>query len=95
MKQTADGKLQLHFDFCEQGLTSFGKALTDFEIAGEDKLFHPAQARIQNDRNGVITVWSDAVKNPVSVRYACKNWAEGSIFNTQGLPASSFRTDNW
>lgn len=95
MKQTADGKLQLHFDFCEQGLTSFGKALTDFEIAGEDKLFHPAQARIQNDRNGVITVWSDAVKNPVSVRYAFKNWAEGSIFNTQGLPASSFRTDNW
>lgn len=95
MKQTADGKLQLHFDFCEQGLTSFGKALTDFEIAGEDKLFHPAQARIQTDRNGVITVWSDAVKNPVSVRYAFKNWAEASIFNTQGLPASSFRTDNW
>lgn len=95
MKQTADGKLQLHFDFCEQGLTSFGKPLTDFEIAGEDKLFHPAQARIHNDRNGVITVWSDAIKNPVSVRYAFKNWAEGSIFNTQGLPASSFRTDNW
>ncbi len=95
MKQTPDGKLQLRFDYCEQGLTSFGKPLSDFEVAGEDKVFHPAQARIQNDKNGIVTVWSDAVKNPVSVRYAFKNWAEASLFNTQALPASSFRTDEW
>ncbi|MEJ8819171.1 sialate O-acetylesterase [Lacibacter sp. H407] len=93
--KTANGRLMLTFDYCDQGLTSFGKPLTDFEIAGEDKIFYPAQAMIRNDKNGVLVVWSDAVKNPVSVRYAFKNWTEGSLFNTQGLPASSFRTDNW
>lgn len=95
LEKTANGRLMLTFDYCEQGLTSFGKPLTDFEIAGDDKIFYPAQAMIRNDKNGVLVVWNDAVKNPVSVRYAFKNWAEGSLFNTQGLPASSFRTDNW
>lgn len=95
LEKTANGRLMLTFDYCEQGLTSFGKPLTDFEIAGEDKVFYPAQAIIRTDKNGVIVVWNDVVKNPVSVRYAFKNWAEGSLYNTQGLPASSFRTDNW
>ena len=95
LQKMANGRLMLTFDYCDQGLTSFGKPLTDFEIAGEDKVFYPAQAMIRNDKNGVLVVWSDAVKNPVSVRYAFKNWAEGSLFNTQGLPASSFRTDSW
>lgn len=95
MKKTANGKLMLLFDYCEQGLTSFGKPLSDFEVAGEDRVFHAAEAMIQKDKNGVLLVWSDAVKDPVSVRYAFKNWAEGSLFNTQGLPASSFRTDDW
>jgi sialate O-acetylesterase len=95
MEKTANGRLMLTFDYCEQGLTSFGKPLTDFEIAGEDKVFYPAQAMIRNDKNGVLIVWNDSVKNPLSVRYAFKNWAEASLFNTPGLPASSFRTDNW
>lgn len=95
MQKTANGKLVLNFDYCDQGLTSFGKPLTDFEVAGEDHFFYPAQATINKDKTGVLIVWNDAVKNPVSVRYAFKNWAEGCLFNTQGLPASSFRTDNW
>ena len=85
----------LTFDHCEQGLTSFGKPFADFEIAGEDKVFYPAQAMIRNDKNRAVIVWNDTVKNPVAVRYAFKNWAEGSLFNTHGLPASSFRTDDW
>ncbi|HLO37492.1 MAG TPA: sialate O-acetylesterase [Lacibacter sp.] len=95
LEKTANGRLMLTFDYCEQGLTGFGKPLTDFEIAGEDKIFYPAQVMIRNDKNGVLVVWNDTVKNPVSVRYAFKNWTTGSLFNTQGLPASSFRTDNW
>lgn len=95
MQITNNGRIFLKFDYAEQGLSSFGKPLTDFEIAGEDKIFYPAQAKIQNDKNGQIVVWSDSVKNPLHVRYAFKNWAEGSLFNIQGLPASSFRTDNW
>jgi sialate O-acetylesterase len=95
MQQTGNGKVILTFDYSEQGLTSFGKPLTDFEIAGEDKIFYPAEAVIHKEKSGILTVWNDSVKNPVSVRYAFKNWAAGSLFNTQGLPASSFRTDNW
>lgn len=95
MQKTANGRILLTFGNCEQGLTSFNKPLTDFEIAGEDKIFYPAQAMINRDKNGVIVVWNDSVKNPISVRYAFKNWAEGCLFNTQGLPASSFRTDDW
>lgn len=95
MEKTVNGKLIVTFDYSEQGLTSFGKPLTEFEIAGEDKIFYPAEAMIQKEKSGSVVVWNDMVKNPVSVRYAFKNWAEGCLFNTQGLPASSFRTDNW
>lgn len=95
IRQVKDGRMTLFFDFCDQGLASFGKPLTDFEIAGEDKIFYPATAQINRDNPKLLMVWSDSVKNPVSVRYAFKNWAEASLFNTQGLPASSFRTDNW
>ena len=95
LEKTNNGRVMLTFDHCEQGLTSFGKPLADFEIAGEDKVFYQAQAMIRSDKNGAVIVWNDTVKNPVAVRYAFKNWAEGSLFNTQGLPASSFRTDDW
>ncbi|HLO79835.1 MAG TPA: sialate O-acetylesterase [Chitinophagaceae bacterium] len=89
------GRIIVTFDHSEQGLTSFGKPLSGFEIAGEDKVFYPAEAIVTKDKIGSITVWSDSVKNPVSVRYAFKSWAPASLFNTKGLPASSFRTDNW
>ncbi|HNR18117.1 MAG TPA: sialate O-acetylesterase [Chitinophagaceae bacterium] len=95
MEIKPEGKVWLTFNHCDQGLTSFGKPLADFEIAGEDKVFYPAEAKIVNDKNGIIVVSSSAVKNPVSVRYAFKSWAAGSLFNTQGLPVSSFRTDTW
>ena len=95
LQKNNNGKLNLTFTYCDGGLTSFGKPLTGFEVAGEDKVFYPAEAIINSDKIGMLTVWSDSVKNPVSVRYAFKNWAEGCLFNTQGLPASSFRTDDW
>ncbi len=95
MENTANGRMIVTFDHCEQGLTSFGKLLSGFEIAGEDKVFYPAEAIFTKDKNRSITVWSDSVKSPVSVRYAFKSWAQGCLFNSQGLPASSFRTDNW
>jgi len=69
--------------------------LKEFEIDGEDKVFYQAQAIFTKDKRASITVWNDRVKNPLSVRYAFKNWVVGNLYNTQGLPASSFRTDNW
>lgn len=77
------------------GLNTFGKPLSDFEIAGEDKVFYPAKAVFIKDKRDCITVFSDSVKNPVSVRYGFKNWVKGTLYNIQGLPVSSFRTDNW
>ena len=62
-----------------------------FEIAGEDRVFHPAKAWIERSK---VYVKSDAVTHPVAVRYAFKDWADGDLY-CDGLPVSSFRTDNW
>lgn len=84
--------VEIYFDNAVNGLSTFGKDLTGFEMAGADKEFYPATAKITS--NGV-TVLSEKVKHPVAVRYAFKDWVIGSLYNTEGLPASSFRTDSW
>jgi len=63
-----------------------------FTVAGEDKVFHPAKAWIVRSK---MYVKSEAVKKPVAVRYAFENYVEGDLFSTEGLPVSSFRSDNW
>ena len=75
------------------GLTSYNEEIVDFEVAGEDKVFHPAKAII--NRFCQVEVWSDEVSVPVAVRYGFKSWFDGNLYNTMGLPASSFRTDDW
>lgn len=62
-----------------------------FEVAGEDRVFHPAKTWIERSK---LYVKCDEVKKPVAVRYAFKDWADGDLF-CDGLPVSSFRTDNW
>jgi sialate O-acetylesterase len=84
--------VKLTFDNTLNGLTSFGKDLSCFEIAGANKMFYPAEAFIMG--NGVTLV-SKYVAVPVAVRYAFKDFIIGDLFNTEGLPASSFRTDDW
>jgi sialate O-acetylesterase len=93
MEVTVDGEATLFFDHLDLGLTFYDNEPAGFEIAGEDKIFHPAHAKINRDKT--LTVWSDFVTAPVAVRYAFKNCSEGTLFNTAGLPASSFRTDDW
>lgn len=90
--QIVKNKAVVTFDYAEMGLSSFGQELIDFEIAGEDKIFKPAKANLAN---GILEVTSDEVPNPVAVRYGWKNYVKGTLFNTAGLPASSFRTDDW
>lgn len=82
----------LSFDNAPMWLTSYGKELKNFEIAGEDKVFYPAKAEIKRSK---VVVSSDKVSKPVAVRYAFKDFAEGDLFSTEGLPLSSFRTDDW
>ena len=67
--------------------------LEGFEIAGEDKVFYPATAKIIKRKE--LFVQSDKVPKPVAVRYAWRNWVMGSLYDVNLLPASSFRTDTW
>ncbi len=86
------GKARVHFKNSEGGLKSSEKKLSCFLIAGEDKMFYQADAKI--DGNTVV-VSSKKVKEPVAVRFAWTNTAEPTLFNSAGLPASTFRTDDW
>lgn len=87
-----DGQLIVAFDHASNGLTTFGKELTGFEIAGENKVFYPATAWL---RSKSVVLSSPRVKKPVAVRYCFKDYAKGTLFGTDGLPVSSFRSDDW
>ena len=81
--------LEIDFDHKGSGLSTSGK-LEDFEIAGENKIFYPALAQIVNNK---VRVFSNLnVKYPKHVRYGWKNWVIGTLFNEEGLPASSFNS---
>ncbi len=88
-----DGKIRLHFTHTDGGLSSkSGELLGSFTIAGANKKFMPAQAKIDGD---CVVVWNPDIKKPVAVRYA---WADNpvcTLYNSAGLPASPFRTDTW
>ena len=87
-----DAGLNIKFKNADNGVYAYN-TLDGFEIAGNDKVFYPAKAKIL-DRKTVL-VSSDKVLTPVAVRYGWENWVLGTLFNTNLLPASSFRTDNW
>jgi sialate O-acetylesterase len=90
--ETEGSKMILSFDHASNGITSYGKPLTLFEVAGDDKVFYPAKATITTRG---LEVESNKVSKPVAVRYAFRDWVVGELYNNEGLPASSFRTDNW
>jgi sialate O-acetylesterase len=83
---------RVKFSFTENGLTAGGKPLQAFELAGSDRRFHPASARIEGD---TVVLTAPGVTAPVAVRYAWKNAPEANLFNGAGLPAAPFRTDSW
>ena len=84
--------IRIFFDYVLNGLESNGEELSHFEIAGEDKVFYPASATIESKS---VLVTSPDVANPLAVRYAFHNADEPNLFNKEGFPASSFRTDDW
>lgn len=89
-----NSKVYVKFTDSEMGVGPQGRNLKGFELAGEDKVFHPAQARTTKDCN-VIVISSEHVADPVAVRYAFRNHSEVSVYNAFGIPASPFRTDDW
>lgn len=92
MSVTNDGVVKLTFDHTPNGLTSFGKELNYFEVAGPGKRFFPAKAFITQEG---VSLFSPKVSKPIAVRYAFENFVVGDLFGVNGFPVSSFRTDDW
>lgn len=89
-----DGKIVLSFNHVDGGWRPFDvNTPVGFTIAGEDKKFVKAQAKILQD--GRIEVWSDQVSDPVAVRYAWANNPVCNMFTSNDLPLTPFRTDDW
>ncbi|HEX3145845.1 MAG TPA: sialate O-acetylesterase [Pyrinomonadaceae bacterium] len=89
------GKIVIRFDEAGRGLRiRDGSELNEFAIAGEDRKWVWAHAKIIG--RDTIEVWSESVKKPIAVRYAFNNNPRGpNLTNDTGLPAAPFRTDNW
>ncbi|MFC4222042.1 sialate O-acetylesterase [Flagellimonas marina] len=94
-EMTIEGsKVKLTFINDNGGLTNYGKGYNLFEIAGADKKFYPATVKYNPGQKALI-VFSPVVKNPVAVRYGFKDFVVGDLYNCYGIPAPSFRTDDW
>jgi sialate O-acetylesterase len=88
---TIDGtNAVLRFSHLGGGLVAKEGALKGFSVAGANKVFHPAHAKIVGD---TVVVSGVEASRPLSVRYGWANVPEGNLFNRVGLPASPFRTD--
>jgi sialate O-acetylesterase len=86
------GSVRLHFTHTVGGLIAKGGKLEQFQIAGADKKWVWADARIAGN---TVVVSSPAVPDPKEVRYAWQTNPTATLFNGAGLPASPFRTDSW
>jgi sialate O-acetylesterase len=87
------GKIVLSFDYIGKGLVIKERAgENNFMIAGKDSVFKKAVVKISGKQ---LIVWNPEISKPIAVRYAWSNTDEATLFNKEGLPASSFRTDSW
>lgn len=91
--RTAGNKVEVLLDNAQQGLSPW-VGIVGFEVAGADRVFHPAKAEIDMNKKSII-VWSDEVASPEAVRYCFKDFCPGNVVNGRGLPLIPFRSDNW
>ena len=97
--QVKGDTVMLHLDN-EFGAISRFEGIEGFEVAGADRVFHPAKASHfwqpgNNYWDECIIIVSPEVKQPVAVRYCFRNFQLGNLANAGGLPLFPFRTDNW
>jgi sialate O-acetylesterase len=85
-------KIRVRFRHAAGLRTRDGGAPVGFFVAGADRKFFRAEARIEGD---AVLVWSQDVARPAAVRYAWADNPEANLHNAEGLPASPFRTDDW
>ncbi|MEO8592148.1 MAG: sialate O-acetylesterase [Candidatus Solibacter sp.] len=84
------GAMRVWFDHTGRSMEGKGGALKGFEVAGADKKFVAAEARIEGN---TVVVSSSAVADPAFVRYDWDDAPEGNLYNSEGLPASPFRSN--
>ncbi len=90
--QIEDGKVRLNLSNAQDLKTTDGGPIKGFALAGEDRKFHWAQAKLDMDH---IVVSSPDVPNPVAIRYGWSDNPDVNLVNGAGLPASPFRSDKW
>ena len=84
--------LRVRFAQVTGGLVAHDKPVQALELAGADRIFRPAEGRIERD---TLVVSSPQVREPVAVRYAFTNFPAANLYNGAGLPAVPFRSDDW
>jgi sialate O-acetylesterase len=82
--------MRVWFDNAEK-LSSHGKPVAGFELAGEDRHYLPANARLDGT---TVVISSPTVPHPVYVRYGWTGYFDTNLFNAAGLPASTFTSDD-
>ncbi len=87
-----DGTVTVSFTHADGLHRRDGQPATGFELAGEDLIFHAADATVED---GKVILKSPSVPDPVALRYAWHELADPNVFNSAGLPAVPFRTDPW
>ncbi len=90
--QDEEGKMRITFRYAEGLKTTDGAAPKSFAVAGEDKKFAWATAKIEGDH---VVLQSPKVPKPIAVRYAWQDNPDVNLVNGAGLPASPFRSDDW
>jgi sialate O-acetylesterase len=86
-----NGALRLEFDHAD-GLTARDGEVKGFAVAGKDRVFHVAAARVDGKS---VVVSSPQVPSPVAARYGWAECPTCTLYNAAGLPVEPFRTDNW
>jgi sialate O-acetylesterase len=90
------GSIELLFDHAEKGLVLTGSALGNgFQIAGADRIFKNVPTGGMKIRGSKMIVSHPEIASPEAVRYDFSNTPDATLFNLEGLPAPSFRTDDW
>ncbi|MEM9829797.1 MAG: sialate O-acetylesterase [Bacteroidota bacterium] len=92
--RVAGDSIVLSFEHVGEGLFKMSdEKLRGFEIAGEDQQFYPTEATIISENE--ISIKHPSVSTPVAVRYGWYSNPDVNLYNSEGLPASPFRTDDW
>lgn len=77
------------------GLSAYGREYEGFEIAGEDRVFHKAKVEKLKGAKDELIIYSERVPTPIAARYGFKNYTYGNLYNSYGIAALPFRTDDW